>query len=193
MGRWSWAELLLRCQAASQSTPLRYERIEPPTVYVLHPLVDKERIEPPTVYVLHPQADKERDRARGGVDQRSDGGLIPGRVSALIGGSPARRRSRPTGFRRRQNGNDCGFGRHVPRIMGPLVEVEGRVFIAHQRDIGDHSVYPTVDAENKVKQRRWVLPGDQHEEACDDDQDPSREIPPPFWEPEVQSARVVHQ
>src|SRR5215204_7611843 len=84
-------------------------------------------------------------------------------------GAPSGRRSD-----RRSNGSWCG-GRAVRfrvRLVLSLIQAEGRVLVSHQGDIGENAEDPAVDADNEIEQSPWVLPGDQQEEAADEDQQP---------------------
>ena len=77
------------------------------------------------------------------------------------GGASRRTRGRP--------GRHGGMNR-IPGFVLALVEPERRVFVAHQGDVGEDPVEPAVDADEQVEQAAGVLPGDQQEEAGDDDE-----------------------
>jgi hypothetical protein len=51
-----------------------------------------------------------------------------------------------------------------------LIETQWRVLVAHQGDVDQDAVKPAVDADEQVEEAAGVLPGDQQEEAGDDDE-----------------------
>ena len=53
--------------------------------------------------------------------------------------------------------------------MLALIETEWRVLVAHQGDVGEDAVEPSVDADKQVEEAARVLPCDQQKEAGDDD------------------------
>jgi hypothetical protein len=53
--------------------------------------------------------------------------------------------------------------------MPALIKTEWRVLVGHQGDIDGEAVEPAVDADEQVEERAGLLPGDQQEEAGEDD------------------------
>jgi hypothetical protein len=51
-----------------------------------------------------------------------------------------------------------------------LIQTEGRVLVPHQGDIGGDAVEPAVEAEYQVEEGSGVFPGEQEDEAGDEDQ-----------------------
>ena len=61
--------------------------------------------------------------------------------------------------------------------MLSLIQPEGGVLVSHQGDIAENAKDPAVDADNEIEESPWVLPGDQQEEAADEDQQPEERDP----------------
>ena len=64
----------------------------------------------------------------------------------------------------------CSALRDAAGLLRALIESEGRVFVAHEGDVDQHAVEPTVDAHEQVEQTARVRPSDQQEEAGEDDE-----------------------
>ena len=80
---------------------------------------------------------------------------------------------------RRSDGSWCGGGavRFRVRLVLSLIQAEGRVLVSHQGDIGENAEDPAVDADDEIEEGPRVLPGDQQEEAADEDQQPEERDP----------------
>src|SRR5215218_3581644 len=89
-------------------------------------------------------------------------------------GAPSGRRSD-----RGSEGSGCGGGavRFRVWLVLSLIQPEGGVLVSHQGDIAENAKDPAVDADNEIEQSPWVLPGDQQEEAADEDQQPEERDP----------------